>query len=845
MIIKESTSVTCDYYKEYLKLLYKLKKFREVFVEAKNMYENYENSYALEWICKIYVELVIEEDDLSKEFENEIVKYLKKLTEMQPDCIMGIFTQAVIAFRKNDYATARDYALQVVEVRRGMTHAWVLLSECLLKIHVYDEALSTVLQVGSNQGRLRKKIDKIMIQTMSRSENEQKWRDAVELGSNIDIDDDVLESLFYANLNLRNYEECSKLIKKLPEKSSLLKAVLLKTQGRSNEALELLFGTENFEICLEIGKIYWEQMEYEKCLVPFLKAAKFDQNSFEAFVYLGRYYEHVDDMDKARRCYQKANKINPRCSAAGIGLSNIYRKQKNWDANLALLHSCTRKDNLLTNSHARWAWLQLGLHYLERAEYTNAIDCFRSVIRVEPDNSHYWECLADAYMARGSYTSAMKSYERSAELTQDNLYSKLQIASIKLLIGHFPEAKAGFEEILFDNKKYVPALKGLADTCLNIAYNCHKQQLIGLCQSNVQLAVDYLTTALRERGDFSCLWKLFADCCHLVANLPEKYSCMIVHTDLSEDKLKNDYDILDSNKLFTLATRGYCKAIGLTPNNLTLWYDLAVSYYSHATHLNNFHETYPLLEQSLTIIKYCIQNSPTSSNFWNLIGVISVHRAMKNYSIAQHAFITAINFDKNNAMAWCNLGALYHLLEDIPLANKCYSQAQRSDPLYANSWIGQAIIAETMGHDDAMDLFRHSNQLNYHSESALNYASWVCRTILESTKNVNMYCIKNMHAIPVAWDAMVWYTENNPNDTSAWNMLGILSERLGLNTTAEKAFKTSLSLCSDERDKILINFGRMLTKKGEYEGAIDIFKNIKEASFRGGCGLALALFKGM
>ena len=40
--------------------------------------------------------------------------------------------------------------------------------------------------------------------------------------------------------------------------------------------------------------------------------------------------------------------------------------------------------------------------------------------------------------------------------------------------------------------------------------------------------------------------------------------------------------------------------------------------------------------------------------------------------------------------------------------------AQSLDPAYVASWIGQALIAETVGHSEAMDLFRHTTELGFH-----------------------------------------------------------------------------------------------------------------------------------
>ena len=81
--------------------------------------------------------------------------------------------------------------------------------------------------------------------------------------------------------------------------------------------------------------------------------------------------------------------------------------------------------------------------------------------------------------------------------------------------------------------------------------------------------------------------------------------------------------------------------------------------------------------------------------------------------------------DLNNAVVWSNLGTLYLYIGNLYKANEAYSQAQRADPAYINSWIGQALIAEMMSRKDAMDLFRHSTQLGYHDQAAVGYTHWV------------------------------------------------------------------------------------------------------------------------
>lgn len=60
-----------------------------------------------------------------------------------------------------------------------------------------------------------------------------------------------------------------------------------------------------------------------------------------------------------------------------------------------------------------------------------------------------------------------------------------------------------------------------------------------------------------------------------------------------------------------------------------------------------------------------------------------------------------------------------------------------------------------------MDLFRHAIHLGYHPQAAVGYCHWVLTTLLDPQAKrddpLYSYVIVNMHAIPVAADAMTWY----------------------------------------------------------------------------------------
>lgn len=87
-------------------------------------------------------------------------------------------------------------------------------------------------------------------------------------------------------------------------------------------------------------------------------------------------------------------------------------------------------------------------------------------------------------------------------------------------------------------------------------------------------------------------------------------------------------------------------------------------------------------------------------------------------------------------------------------------------------------------------------------------------------------------------------SENDPESSCAWNMLGILKERMGLNLSASQAFRSAFRLTDSKlRDAARMNFARLLTKTDNYSQAIEMYKDVNSATFNSGSGLALALFK--
>ncbi|XP_046833328.1 tetratricopeptide repeat protein 37 [Vespa crabro] len=853
-VIKDTNVVNRqDYYRKYLKLLYTSNKIITLLHEATQMHEEFvQDICPLEWICKVYYEENIYN---KRNVDIDIVPFYESLRKLDNESEAGILAEAIHLDSCDNLIKSREILNQLVLIKPQSFHGYVMLSKINKKLYCWEDvesASTEALNLITRRSIMWCSIQVLLIESLSRSNDIEKWKLAEKLCKEMLAEKSSEQlHLFLARINvLLDNDNILDELSNLESKSDtrveavILRALFLKNHKNLEEAADVLGSAlETSESWSLLGKIYWEMADYNHSLMAFLNSVQADRYNWESLVYLGHYYhEHCKDIERSRKCYQTALQINPNSEQAGIGLSTTLRLLKNSEANIQLLRKLTAY-----SSGPKWAWLQLGLYYLDRGEATEAIKALQHVIRADPGDNHGWESLADAYWSRGAYKSALKSYQRALDLCPGSLYSMIQVANIKLIIGEFEEAKEDFKKILSNESHYIPALKGLAETCLSLATKNISHQFLGRARDNLQQAIECLTDAVLNNSKLSCIWKLLGDVCYRSAVMSEKYSYLQVMPFLINRKSTEKYIIIKRVDLFLLSTRSYCRALSLSKDSALLWHDLACCYYAQLL-LNPSIDRKDIAIKSLSAAKYAVKLCPTSWLHWNILAIICMASEIKNYALAQHSYVMSISRESNNALVWSNLGILYLYIGDIYKANEAFCRAQRADPTNMNSWVGQAIIAEKIKYREAVDLFRHSAQLGYHNEACLGYSHGVLTLLLDVDTNKSdplyTYTIENMHAVSVATDLLTWYIEHNPNNAYALNTYGLLLERQKLYLSAAEQFTKALHECNEkEKDFICINLSRIFIRLNKYEEAIQLCKSVNNSTFNSQCHLALCLFK--
>ncbi|KAH9524909.1 Tetratricopeptide repeat protein 37 [Bulinus truncatus] len=692
----------------------------------------------------------------------------------------------------------------------------------------------------------------------------------------ISILEEVSESMPNESVVIKSYvlldqgktEEAEICASYLPQDSlpvQTLKATILYSRKDFISALKilkkiLLEYPENFKATLKLGQILWELRDShdlvdakQQCFVTLIKAAKLDPNYFESFLYLGYYYRDIlHDKNKARKCFQKAYDLNPSSAEAGSALVDSLMEQGEESQSVSILELATSQ---AAAGHAKWAWLRRGLHQFKHNDYTAAINSLQSALRGDPSDNHVWECLAEAYLHRGSYTAALRAFTKASELDPDSLYCLYKTANIKQILGHMTEAVQEYKKILEMSPAYVPVLKGVAESLIQLGKENLRTCLDGQAKTNFEDAIVYLTRAAAQRPDMSCLWKLLGDACTFIYTLAVD-SFSVPDKLLKKTANIHDVKVVTKNDLIKIGASCYTQALKIFPESGSLWHDLGINlYYQSQLILNKglvTGEALTLLDRATQSIKKAVNLEPKDWRHWNVLGVIACCKASHKPALAQHCFIKSIECDANNAVAWTNLGAFYLDKDQVELAYKSFQNAQSIDPTYTSCWIGQAMIAERVGHGEAMDLFRHSTELGFHLEGAIGYSQFVLSVLgdpAQSKTELYHYNIQQMAAIPAASDALIRYTRRIKNDPLAYNMLGLLFEHQNLLDSSVVSFQEAISLLekdgsNDSLNDVRINLARVLSKQGKYVESIALFEKCPISSdVLNSCFYGLTLFK--
>ncbi|XP_055387036.1 tetratricopeptide repeat protein 37 [Condylostylus longicornis] len=834
--------------KVYFKMLYnKSNNFDKLLKKAEEIVKKYPNElFPLEWICLIY-KTQHQKNNIDELLEQPIDHYINKLLTINQNSILAITVKAQLYYKNHQYVEAKNLLVQIVDHDPRLIKE--LLADIYMKIGVYCLAENILSQL--NLKNLKYGI------CLCNSDDLDSVNEGILLledKTQFNRNDELLYALGKAYFKTKNEIKLQNIFEEIKqlENEELLKIFEFDFCTTTEKKLDILnMKTDSsFEIDLRKGKLYIELKQYKDALPFLLKATKMKPYFADCYLYLGILYNSIKDVMHAKKCFRKCSDLNPCCELAISNLSAIYRSEGEWELNANFLDSVVKQ---LDGTKLKWVLFQQSLNYLDMEQYEKAIQSLRVAMKYDQTNILYWEILAEVYHERGSYNSAMKVFQKILEQNPDHKYAKLQVATIKCTMGLYNESIEDFSELLLVDDQYLPAIKGIAEAHYQLANHLLHENLFGRCKSNLQIAIDHLQKIFlnHKNKNFLWLWRLTANIFTAVACLPSKLSFLKIYGILAR---REEEDVCELNRkdLFELALKFYSGALKLTQDDTFLWQDLSLCAYFYILFEENSDKP-KLMQLAQNACKSSIKCSPKRWQTWNLLGVLCATKLddlEPNYSLAQHYFIKGLQLDENCAIIWANLGVLLLNVNDISLSNKYFKRSQESNPIYINGWLGQAIIAELIGEEEeAIDLFRHCTELDFHIESALGYSHWICKILSKQkclSKSLYDLFINKLHAISHAMDCISWYTRllDDKSSIESLSYYGYLFSNQKLWSSAIKAYELAVEKAEGEqKDIILFNLGYCYLNSGKTKLAASCFSSLSEASVKSTIGYALSLFQ--
>ncbi|XP_063956194.1 tetratricopeptide repeat protein 37-like [Lytechinus pictus] len=798
-----------------------------------------------------------------------------QLLDLDKDNVWAVIGQGQLKLTSRDYKAAKEYLTKASQKLPGFPLSWLFLAQCQLSLHDYQAAKHSAEQgrrvlktfnhpALSEAVRLHEAFRILQGKACIDSGLMTEGLRAVEIFKKLlpeAIDkDSIYKLLTLAHLLVGDFASAQQSFEMISsdqdESDTIALGGWLKFyQGEFSDAQEkLLVALAQEEKAVYhywLGRVYWAmggqaQLDKSKCNSSLLKAAKLDPNYSDSFLYIGHYYMQIGkDTERAKRCYKKAYDLNSANEAAAKSLGDVCDVLDEKDEAISVYTKVTSRAAL---GEAKWAWLRLGLVQLKAGNATEAVESFQAVLRADPDDIHCQECLAEAYLSRGSHTAALKTFSRIVEVEPNSTYALFKIGHIKQTVGLYSEAVSDYQAVLSTTPDYVPALSGQGETYILMAKAALHEFFNARGVSYIQEAITVLTRAVLLRSDICGLWKLLGDACTVLAPLHDNLIRISVNgafTCGDEKKIET----LDKGELLALGGRCYGRAVERQKECASLWHDLGINFY----HQYQYTQDVKMANKALQFIRKAIKLDESNHIHWTALGVVAASKDVDDPKLAQHAFIKSIQLESKNVVAWTNLGTLYLSHGNLKLANEAFAVAQSLEPNYVQCWIGQSILAETVGSQEAMDLYRHTTELTTHIESGLGYADLVCSALLDPSLNkdseVYRYNVIQMAAIPAAEAAIGKVADRLQISGEAHTLHGILQERQGLHRAAEVSYKQAREVVKTQGDAkqiniALSNHGRALNSIGKAEEARDTLRSISPlVDIQDILQLALALYR--
>ncbi len=234
---------------------------------------------------------------------------------------------------------------------------------------------------------------------------------------------DTIEAYFYRSLAYCHKSEYKKAINDLHT---------LQAKGIENPNIFI-----NLALCLELDNQHNEAKTILKRLISM------HPNSLAGHLALGRYYYQEDNYDNAIEQFEKTLQLVPHLPIAIFYLGLIYQKKELYYEAIKCYQNAIKHNEVEAEFHNN-----IGFFYIKRNELVEAKHEFEKALEQKPMLKEALVNLADLMFITGSYEDALRYYQRATKLNPSNGYIYYQLGNCYMKLDDNKLARLAWERSL-------------------------------------------------------------------------------------------------------------------------------------------------------------------------------------------------------------------------------------------------------------------------------------------------------------------------------------------------------------------------------------------------------------
>ncbi|HMA99726.1 MAG TPA: tetratricopeptide repeat protein [Spirochaetota bacterium] len=200
------------------------------------------------------------------------------------------------------------------------------------------------------------------------------------------------------------------------------------------------------EAKFNLGNLYFREKRYEEALTLFNKTISDDSGFIEAYVNAGKCKTALNQIDAAKKYFDKAISKAPHNPTANIELAKYWKHKYSLDkavkhAKIALQHENNEDDKIIYYN-------ELGLIYLKFEIYDEAQRYLKIAKKINPSSENTLENLGNVYIKRKMFKEARVIYENMIKINKNNYDAYYMLAGVYDKLDNVEAAKNSYKKLL-------------------------------------------------------------------------------------------------------------------------------------------------------------------------------------------------------------------------------------------------------------------------------------------------------------------------------------------------------------------------------------------------------------